>query len=144
MKFGRQLEEAIYPEWQQYYISYNSLKADLRIASNNGAFTDKNETDFVEKLRKNDYVIVTGGEGRYMIQRKHGGATEKLVRPEGALPVLRDVLESHRLEMEDGVVADELLGFVREEQPNYRSSDDGSLLLSGRSREPVSKDRDYR
>jgi uncharacterized protein (TIGR00288 family) len=76
-------------------------------------------TDFVEKLRKNDYVIVTGGEGRYMIQRKHGGATEKLVRPEGALPVLRDVLESHRLEMEDGVLADELLGFVKEEQPNF-------------------------
>jgi uncharacterized protein (TIGR00288 family) len=76
-------------------------------------------TDFVEKLRKNDYVIVTGGEGRYMIQRKHGGAAEKLVRPEGALPVLRDVLESHRLEMEDGVLADDLLGFVKEEQPNF-------------------------
>jgi uncharacterized protein (TIGR00288 family) len=76
-------------------------------------------TDFVEKLRKNDYVIVTGGEGRYMIQRKLGGATEKLVRPEGALPVLRDVLESHRLEMEDGVLAEELLGFVKEEQPNF-------------------------
>lgn len=52
MKFGRQLEEAIYPEWQLYYISYNSLKADLRIASNDGAFTDQNETDFVEKLDK--------------------------------------------------------------------------------------------
>ncbi len=76
-------------------------------------------TDFVDKLRKNDYVIVTGGEGRYMIQRKHGGAAEKLVRPEGALPVLRDVLESHRLEMEDGVLADELLAFVKEEQPNF-------------------------
>jgi uncharacterized protein (TIGR00288 family) len=76
-------------------------------------------TDFVEKLRKNDYVIVTGGEGRYMIQRKLGGTTEKLVRPEGALPVLRDVLESHRLEMEDGVLAEELLAFVKEEQPNF-------------------------
>jgi hypothetical protein len=76
-------------------------------------------TDFVDKLRKNDFVIVTGGEGRYMIQRKHGGAAEKLVRPEGALPMLRDVLESHRLEMEDGVLADDLLGFVREEQPDF-------------------------
>ncbi|KAI9289269.1 VTC domain-containing protein [Umbelopsis sp. AD052] len=52
MKFGRQLEEAIYPEWQLYYISYSSLKGDLRIASNNGVFTEKNETDFVEKLDK--------------------------------------------------------------------------------------------
>jgi uncharacterized protein (TIGR00288 family) len=76
-------------------------------------------TDFVEKLRKNDYVIVTGGEGRYMIQRKHGGAAEKLVRPEGALPVLRDVLESHRFEMEEGAAAEDLLAWVKEEQPNF-------------------------
>jgi uncharacterized protein (TIGR00288 family) len=76
-------------------------------------------TDFVDKLRKNDYVAVTGGEGRYMIQRKQGGSTEKLVRPEGALPVLRDVLESHRLEMEEGVLAEDLLAFVKEEQPNF-------------------------
>jgi uncharacterized protein (TIGR00288 family) len=76
-------------------------------------------TDFVDKLRKNDYVAVTGGEGRYMIQRKQGGPSEKLVRPEGALPVLRDVLESHRLEMEEGVLADDLLAFVKEEQPNF-------------------------
>jgi uncharacterized protein (TIGR00288 family) len=76
-------------------------------------------TDFVDKLRKNDYVAVTGGEGRYMIQRKQGGTAEKLVRPEGALPVLRDVLESHRLEMEEGVLADDLLAFVKEEQPNF-------------------------
>ncbi len=39
-------------------------------------------TDFVEKLRKNDFVAVTGGEGRYMIQRKNSGAAEKTVKPE--------------------------------------------------------------
>ncbi|MCU1261865.1 MAG: hypothetical protein JWO80_4750 [Bryobacterales bacterium] len=76
-------------------------------------------TDFVEKLRKADYVAVTGGEGRYMIQRKHSGVTEKTVKPEGALPVLRDVLENHRLEMEDGCPSDDLLGWVKEEQPNF-------------------------
>jgi uncharacterized protein (TIGR00288 family) len=76
-------------------------------------------TDFVDKLRKNDFVAVTGGEGRYMIQRKQGGSSEKLVRPEGALPVLRDVLESHRLEMEEGVLAEDLLAFVKEEQPTF-------------------------
>ena len=63
-------------------------------------------TDFIEKLRKNDLIQVTGGEGRYMIQRKRGGAPEKTVRPEEALPFLRDVLENHRLEMEEGVTAD--------------------------------------
>lgn len=76
-------------------------------------------TDFVEKLRKNDFVAVTGGEGRYMIQRKLGGSSEKLVRPEGALPVLRDVLESHRQEMEEGVLAEDLLAFVKDEQPTF-------------------------
>src|SRR5262249_10504393 len=58
-------------------------------------------TDFIEKLRKADYVTVTGGEGRYMISRKRG--SEKVARPEEALPPLRDVLETHRLEVEEGV-----------------------------------------
>ncbi len=76
-------------------------------------------TDFVEKLRKADHVLVTGGEGRYMIQRKHSHAAEKVVKPEESLPALRDVLENHRLELEDGVAADDLQAWVKEEQPNY-------------------------
>jgi len=76
-------------------------------------------TDFVEKLRKADYVNVTGGEGRYMIQRKHSVAAEKTVRPEEALPVLRDVLETHRMEMEEGVFVGQLGEWVREEQPEF-------------------------
>ncbi len=77
-------------------------------------------TDFVEKLRKADYVLVTGGEGRYMIQRKHSAAApEKTVKPEEALPFLRDVLETHRLEMEDGVLAADLGEWVRDEQPDF-------------------------
>ncbi|MDQ2948859.1 MAG: NYN domain-containing protein, partial [Acidobacteriota bacterium] len=50
-------------------------------------------TDFIERLRKADLILVTGGEGRYMIQRRRNGAPEKTVRPEEALPALRDVLE---------------------------------------------------
>ncbi len=76
-------------------------------------------TDFIERLRKADLVLVTGGEGRYMIQRKRTGAPEKTVRPEEALPALRDVLENHRLEMEEGVGTDDLLGWVREEAPDF-------------------------
>ncbi|HEX4137290.1 MAG TPA: NYN domain-containing protein [Bryobacteraceae bacterium] len=76
-------------------------------------------TDFIEKLRKADLIQVTGGEGRYMIQRKRTGAPEKTVRPEEGLPALRDVLENHRLEMEEGVLADDLAGWVREESPNF-------------------------
>jgi uncharacterized protein (TIGR00288 family) len=76
-------------------------------------------TDFIEKLRKNDLILVTGGEGRYMIQRKRTGAPEKTVRPEEALPALRDVLENHRLEMEEGATADDLSAWVREEAPDF-------------------------
>jgi uncharacterized protein (TIGR00288 family) len=76
-------------------------------------------TDFIERLRKADLILVTGGEGRYMIQRKGTGAPEKTVRPEEALPALRDVLENHRLEMEEGVTTDELSAWVREEAPAF-------------------------
>jgi uncharacterized protein (TIGR00288 family) len=76
-------------------------------------------TDFIEKLRKSDLIQVTGGEGRYMIQRKRTGAPEKTVKPEEALPYLRDVLENHRLEMEEGSTADELLAWVKEESPAF-------------------------
>ena len=76
-------------------------------------------TDFIEKLRKGDLIQVTGGEGRYMISRKRTGAPEKNVRPEEALPVLRDVLENHRIEMEEGSLATELAAWVSEESPTF-------------------------
>ncbi len=76
-------------------------------------------TDFIDKLKKADLILVTGGEGRYMIQRRRTGLPEKTVKPEEALPYLRDVLENHRLEMEDGVPADELAAWVKEESPAF-------------------------
>jgi hypothetical protein len=54
-----------------------------------------------------------------MIQRKRTGAPEKTVKQEESLPYLRDVLENHRLELEEGVTADELVGWVKEESPNF-------------------------
>jgi hypothetical protein len=76
-------------------------------------------TDFIDRLRKNDLILVTGGEGRYMIQRRKNGAPEKTVRPEEALPALRDVLENHRLEVEEGVTMDDLANWVREEAVDF-------------------------
>jgi len=75
-------------------------------------------TDFVDKLKRADYVAVTGGEGRYMISRKAGGS-EKTVKPENALPVLRDVLENHRIEMEEGALAEDLQNWFKEDQPEF-------------------------
>ena len=77
-------------------------------------------TDFVERLQKSNYVQVTGGEGRYMIKRKGAATPEKAAaRPEEALPVLRDVLETHRLEVDNGAHADELAEWVSLEYPNF-------------------------
>jgi uncharacterized protein (TIGR00288 family) len=78
-------------------------------------------TDFVEKLQKADLVNVTGGEGRYMIKRKGEMAAEQAAaaKPEDALPVLRDVLEIHRLEMDSGASAEDLGAWVKEEQPDF-------------------------
>jgi hypothetical protein len=56
-----------------------------------------------------------------MIKRKGAMGAEQAVatRPEAALPVLRDVLETHRLEVDNGAAADELAGWVREEHPEF-------------------------
>jgi uncharacterized protein (TIGR00288 family) len=77
-------------------------------------------TDFVEKLQKADYVEVTGGEGRYMIRLKGGGPQDKPgAKPEEALPLLRDVLEIHRIELDNGAPADEVFDYVKQERPEF-------------------------
>ena len=77
-------------------------------------------SDFVEKLKKSDFVNVTGTGGRYMIERK-GSSTPEIAapKPEESIPFLRDVLELHRLELEDGVLADDLFGWMKLENENF-------------------------
>jgi len=89
------------------------------------AFTEKaygagSFSDFVEKLKKADYVNVSGQGGRYIIERKTSSKPERAQpKPDEALPLLRDVLETHRLELENGAGADELAGWVQAESPNF-------------------------
>jgi len=92
------------------------------------AFTEKayganSFSDFVEKLKKADYVNVSGQGGRYIIERKGAAQPERPTpKPEEALPPLRDVLETHRLEMENGVLLDDLAGWVQTEVPNFSAA----------------------
>ena len=67
-----------------------------------------------EAASKADMVNVTGGEGRYMIKRKGDRPSRRrpAAKPEEGLPILRDVLETHRLEMDDGCTADDLAAWV--------------------------------
>jgi uncharacterized protein (TIGR00288 family) len=96
-----------------------STMLQLDSTFNEKAYGAGSFTDFVEKLQKADFVEVTGGEGRYMIRMKGGGAAPEKPghKPEEAIPLLRDVLETHRLEVDNGSLADELAEWVRQEQP---------------------------
>src|SRR5260370_27719099 len=92
-----------------------STMLQLDSTFNEKAYGASSFTDFVEKLQKADYVEVTGGEGRYMIRMKGGGVPEKpSAKPEQAIPLLRDVLETHRFEVDNGAMAEELAEWVRQ------------------------------
>ncbi|WFD48501.1 vacuolar transporter chaperone [Malassezia furfur] len=54
MKFGRTIKTSLYPEWSSQYLQYSDLKKQIkkRISDNQGTWTDKDEDDFVEELRK--------------------------------------------------------------------------------------------
>lgn len=89
------------------------------------AFTEKayganSFSEFVEKLKKADLVNVSGQGGRYVIERKTSAQPERPTpKPEEALPKLRDVLETHRLEMEEGASAEDLQTWMQSEHPDF-------------------------
>jgi len=77
-------------------------------------------SDFVDKLKKADFINVSGSGGRYIIERRGGHTAEKPApRPEEALPALRDVLETHRMELEEGATAEELEQWMGTEYPDF-------------------------
>jgi uncharacterized protein (TIGR00288 family) len=97
-----------------------STMLQLDSTFNEKAYGSGSFSDFVEKLKKNGMVNVTGGEGRYMISRKDSAEPEKVAaKPEQAIPILRDVLESHRIEMDEGCSSDTLAEWVKAEQPAF-------------------------
>lgn len=103
-----------------------STMLQLDSTFNEKAYGASSFTDFVEKLQKADFVEVSGGEGRYMIRMKGAAPSEKMgAKPEEAIPILRDVLETHRMEIDNGALADELADWVRQERPNFDPRDYG-------------------
>ncbi len=76
-------------------------------------------SEFVEKLRNAGYVELSGSEGRYIIERKSAVPPAPVLDPEEALPLLRDVLETHRLELENGRPAEEVEAWFRQEHPDF-------------------------
>jgi len=84
-------------------------------------------SEFVEKLKKSDFVDVSGGEGRYNIRRKASASVPaRIVRkPDEALLLLRDVLETHRQDIENGCPADDLAGWVQADKADFDSTSYG-------------------
>ncbi len=77
-------------------------------------------SDFVEKLKRGDLVNVSGSGGRYVIERKGTSSSPEhpSLKQEDLLTPLRDVLENHRLEIENGCPVDDLAAWFKAEQPN--------------------------
>ena len=81
------------------------------------SFGSASFSDFVDKMKRAELVNVSGTGGRFIIERR--GPARPLPEPEDALPLLRDVLETHRIELEDGVTAEDLDGWVRDESTGF-------------------------
>ena len=84
-------------------------------------------SEFVEKLKKSDFVDLAGGEGRYTIRRKASAILPARVvrKPDEALLLLRDVLETHRQDIENGCLADDLAGWVQADRADFDSTSYG-------------------
>lgn len=97
-----------------------STMLQLSPAFNERAYGAHSFSEFVERMKASEYVKVTGSGGRYIIERKVGSVQEiPPAKPEDALPPLRDVLETHRLDMEEGVPADQLEAWFTEEMESF-------------------------
>jgi hypothetical protein len=97
-----------------------STMLQLDPAFNERAYGGSSFSDFVEKLKRADLVNVSGTGGRYIIERKTSSAAEHpMLKPDDLLPALRDVLENHRLELENGCPVDDLAAWFKAEQPKF-------------------------
>jgi uncharacterized protein (TIGR00288 family) len=97
-----------------------STMLQLDSTFNERAYGGSSFSDFVEKLKRADLVNVSGTGGRYIIERKGTTATEHPnLKHEDLLPPLRDVLENHRLELENGVPVEDLAAWFTVEHPNF-------------------------
>jgi hypothetical protein len=100
-----------------------STMLQLDPAFNERAYGASSFSDFVEKLKRADMVNVSGSGGRYIIERKGSAQPERAtLKAEDLLPPLRDVLENHRLELENGCPVEDLAGWFKLEQPKFDPS----------------------
>ncbi len=96
-----------------------STMLQLDPAFSERAYGANSFSDFVERLKKADFINVSGSGGRYIIERRGHAPDKAAPKPEEALPMLRDMLETHRMELEEGTTAEELEGWMQTEHPDF-------------------------
>ncbi|KAI7870361.1 VTC domain-containing protein [Spinellus fusiger] len=117
MKFGSQLKEVIYPEWQSAYLDYDDLKRKLRKAEKDRPFTEKDETEFVEMLDSNLEKIYafykqTMEEIRFSIDQAVGTVFSQI-------PSEDSVAEMGRIQQSINDIADDINRLSRFSRLNY-------------------------
>src|SRR5258708_38984899 len=101
---------------QPQRVLLKSTRLQLDPAFNERAYGASSFSDFVERLKRADMVNVSGTGGRYIIERKTlAQAEHPTLKAEDLLPPLRDVLENHRLEIENGCPAEDLEAWFKTE-----------------------------
>ena len=96
-----------------------STMLQLDPAFSERAYGANSFSDFVERLKKAEFINVSGSGGRYIIERRGHAPDKAAPKPEEALPMLRDMLETHRMELEEGATAEELEQWMQTEHPDF-------------------------
>lgn len=96
-----------------------STMLQLDPSFNERAYGTGSFSDFVDKLETNGYLATTGPEGRKTIEVKQAAEAVATPKKEEALPLLREVVDHYKLDLEDGVTADVLSAWVVERHPQF-------------------------
>ncbi|KAI8368708.1 VTC domain-containing protein [Blakeslea trispora] len=117
MKFGSQLNDAIYPEWTEYYIDYDGLKKRLRKAEKDKPFTERDETEFVELLDSNlEKVYAFHQEKIEDIKKRIELEDEKI---NSQIPSEDSVNEMSAIQESINFIADDINRLARYSRINY-------------------------
>ncbi|ORZ13696.1 VTC domain-domain-containing protein [Absidia repens] len=117
MKFGSQLRDAIYPEWDAAYLDYDGLKKKLRKAERDTPFSERDETEFVELLDSNlEMVYAFHREKMNDIRTRTDHWTEVIV---SQIPGNDSVEELGRIQENINDIADDINRLARYSRINY-------------------------
>jgi uncharacterized protein (TIGR00288 family) len=96
-----------------------STMLQLDPSFNERAYGTGSFSDFVDKLETNGYLATTGPEGRKTIEVKQVAESVATPKKEEALPMLRQVVDIYKLDLEDGATADVLAGWMTKIHPTF-------------------------